>query len=79
MDGEYGHVTPFESVSTSATASKSGEQLDGEDEIQDNDKKGVQEKNKDDNNNNNDVDDSSTIATGDSSMLDPIRRSSGLL
>ena len=43
-----------------------------------NDKKG-EEKNKDDNNNNNDVDDSSTIATGDSSMLDPIRRSSGLL
>ena len=80
MDGEYGHVTPFESVSTTATASKSGEQIDGEDEmLDDTDKKGVQEKNKDDNNNNNDVDDSSTIATGDSSMLDPIRRSSGLL
>ena len=79
MDGEYGHVTPFESVSTTATASKSGEQIDGEDEmLDDNDKKG-EEKNKDDNNNNNDVDDSSTIATGDSSMLDPIRRSSGLL
>ena len=79
MDGEFGHVTPFESVSTAATTSKSGEQFDGEDEMQDdNDKKG-EEKNKDDNNNNNDVDDSSTIATGDSSMLDPIRRSSGLL
>ena len=79
MDGEFGHVTPFESVSTAATTSKSGEQFDGEDEMQDdNDKKG-EDKNKDDNNNNNDVDDSSTIATGDSSMLDPIRRSSGLL
>ena len=74
MDGEYGHVTPFESVSTTATTSKSGDQLDGEDEmLDDNDKKG-EEKNKDDNNNNNnDVDDSSTIATGDSSMLDPVQ------
>ena len=73
MDGEFGHVTPFESVSTAATTSKSGEQFDGEDEMQDdNDKKG-EDKNKDDNNNNNDVDDSSTIATGDSSMLDPVQ------
>ena len=74
MDGEFGHVTPFDSVSTSVTTSKSEEQLDGEDEmLDDNDKKG-EEKNKDDNNNNNnDVDDSSTIATGDSSTLDPVQ------